>query len=212
MDTWKRPITETECKLIISTIQDGFLSREANPQVAFVLKTEANLGIRISDILKLKLRDFVRVNSEKEIITEDGTKQKVTTSEIYIRIIEKKTKKERNLPINQNFYDDLVSFVTGRKPRKGEEILPAKEQHIFTVGERWVEKVLRDACKYLGLPEDDISTHSFRKLYAMNMYDASGHNIFLVSKLLQHSSVACTQRYLGLVEQEMKDYSKSIYI
>ena len=62
------------------------------------------------------------------------------------------------------------------------------------------------------LPEDEISTHSFRKLYAMKMYEASGHDIHLVSKLLQHSSIACTQRYLGLVEDDLKDFSSSIYI
>lgn len=212
MDTWKRPITETEFQAIYDAIYHGFANHKPNPQVALILKAEANLGIRISDILTLKLKDFVKVSSLKELKDESGITNTINVSEIYIRITEKKTKKERNLPINPVFYEDLVGFTTERKPRKGEEQLPVKEQHIFTVDERWVQKILRKANTYLGYPEDDISTHSFRKLYAMKMYNASGHDIHLVSKLLQHSSVSCTQRYLGLVEEEVKDYSQSIYI
>lgn len=211
MDTWKKPITENEFHEIYDTIKNGFENHKGNPQIALILKAEANLGIRISDIMKLKLKDFVKITTEKEI-TEDGMKRNLTVNEIYIRIIEKKTKKPRNLPINPAFFDELVNFVTERKPMKGEEQLPVKEQHIFTVEERWVQKILRQALSYLGLPEDEISTHSFRKLYAMKMYEASGHDIHLVSKLLQHSSIACTQRYLGLVEDDLKDFSSSIYI
>lgn len=212
MDTWKRPITEEEFRSIYHTIYNGFSNHKPNPQVALILKAEANLGIRISDVLKLRLKDFIKINGTKEILLEDGRKQETVVSEIYIRILEKKTKKQRNLPINPLFYEDLVGFVTERKPRKGEELIPTKEQFIFTVDERWVQYVLRAANNYLGLPENEISTHSFRKLYAMNIYEASGHDIYLVSKLLQHSSVTCTQRYLGLVADDVKNFSQSIYI
>ena len=48
-------------------------------------------------------------------------------------------------------------------------------------------------------------THrSFRKFYATEIYKDSGYNIALVQQLLQHSSAAVTQRYIGIQQQEIE--------
>lgn len=49
-----------------------------------------------------------------------------------------------------------------------------------------------------------ISTHSFRKFYATEIYNDNGYNIVLVQQLLQHSSAAVTQRYIGIQQQELE--------
>ena len=55
---------------------------------------------------------------------------------------------------------------------------------------------------YLDIP--GISTHSFRKYYATEIYRNNGYNIALVQHLLQHSSAAVTQRYIGIQQREIE--------
>ena len=49
-----------------------------------------------------------------------------------------------------------------------------------------------------------ISTHRFRKWYASEIYKANGYDIVLVQRLLQHSSAATTQRYIGIEPQRIE--------
>ena len=51
---------------------------------------------------------------------------------------------------------------------------------------------------------EGISTHSFRKWYATEIYKNSGFDIALVQRLLQHSSAAVTQRYIGIEPQRIE--------
>ena len=57
---------------------------------------------------------------------------------------------------------------------------------IFPITTREVQKILARVCDYLGY--EGISTHSFRKWYATEIYKNNGFDIALVQRLLQHSS------------------------
>ena len=74
---------------------------------------------------------------------------------------------------------------------------------IFPITTREVQKVLARVCDYLGY--EGISTHSFRKWYATEIYKANGYDIALVQRLLQHSSAAVTQRYIGIEPQRIEE-------
>ena len=58
--------------------------------------------------------------------------------------------------------------------------------------------------KKLLIKYEGISTHSFRKWYATEIYKSSGYDIALVQRLLQHSSAATTQRYIGIEPQRIE--------
>ena len=79
-------------------------------------------------------------------------------------------------------------------------IKPAEK--MFPICERAVQKQLKLVCDYLGY--EGISTHSFRKWYATEIYKDSGYDIALVQRLLQHSSAAVTQRYIGIEPQRIE--------
>lgn len=53
-------LTTEQYKEIISTIKRGFLGHRPNERIATALMLEANLGLRISDVLKLRLNDIVQ--------------------------------------------------------------------------------------------------------------------------------------------------------
>ena len=88
----------------------------------------------------------------------------------------------------------LIIARFGRKSRKS--------RCIFPISERGVQKQLAIVCDYLGF--EGISTHSFRKWYATEIYKNNGFDIALVQRLLQHSSAAVTQRYIGIEPQRIE--------
>lgn len=81
---------------------------------------------------------------------------------------------------------------------------------MFTIKVRWVQKYIQKISFILGT--SDISTHSFRKTYAHIQYLDSQCNIELVRKLLNHSSVSVTQRYLGITDEEVNEASANFKI
>ena len=77
-----------------------------------------------------------------------------------------------------------------------------REQPMFPITQRAIQKQLAIVCDYLGY--EGISTHSFRKWYATEIYRNNGYDIALVQRLLQHSSAATTQRYIGIEPQRIE--------
>ena len=99
-------------------------------------------------------------------------------------LVEQKTKKARTFTVPLALYQFIRCYCLDHR-------IPA-ESIIFPLTERAVQKHLKLVCDYLGY--HGISTHSFRKFYATEIYKDSGYNIALVQQLLQHSSAAVTQR------------------
>jgi len=162
---------------IITTMKEGFCGCRPNERIATALVLEANLGLRISDILRLHLADIVR----------DGDRYRLD-------IVEQKTGKHRvfTVPLVIQQYIENYCLRNGIKPT----------DLIFPITERAVQKQIKLVCDYLGY--DGISTHSFRKWYATEIYKNNGYDITLVQRLLQHSSAAVTQRYIGLEPQRIE--------
>lgn len=170
-------LTTDQYQSIISTMKTGASTFRANPRIAAVLTAEANLGMRVGDILRLKLSDIVR----------DGGR-------LRLNIIEEKTGKRRTFSVPEEVYTFFCDYAAKRG-------LSADER-LFPITERAVQKYLKIVCDYLGYT--NISTHSFRKWYATDIYNATGHDIILVQKLLQHSSPSITRRYIGISDERIE--------
>jgi integrase len=64
--------------------------------------------------------------------------------------------------------------------------------------------IIKDAFARAMIEDDGrLGTHTLRKTWARKVYEASGHDILVVSAGLNHSSVAITQRYLEPDEEEV---------
>lgn len=171
-------LTKEQFEEIIDTMRKGGAYFRKNNRIATALVLEANLGLRIEDILKLKVNDIIM----------DGERYR-------LNIIEKKTSKKRTftvpLPIYQ--YIKLYAMENGIKD----------DEVLFPITERAVQKYLLKVADYLSY--ENIGTHSFRKFYATDIYNNNNYNIVLVQQLLQHSSVATTQRYIGITSQMQEE-------
>ena len=170
-------LTTEQYKEIIGTMKSGFCGFRPNERIATALVLEGNIGLRISDIVKLRPCDIVR----------DGDRHR-------LEITERKTGKKRvfTVPLVIQQYIENYCLRNGIK----------RDELIFTITERAIQKQLAIVCDYLGY--DGISTHSFRKWYATEIYKNNGYDIALVQRLLQHSSAAVTQRYIGIEPQRIE--------
>lgn len=171
MNKRTKALTTEQYKEIIQTMKQGFCGCRANDRIATALVLEGNLGLRVSDIIKLRPCDIVR----------DGDRYR-------LEITEQKTGKHRvfTVPLVIQQYIENYCLRNGIR----------RDDLIFPIMERAIQKQLHIVCDYLGY--EGISTHSFRKWYATEIYRANGCDIALVQRLLQHSSAAVTQRYIGI--------------
>ena len=177
MNKKTKALTTEQYTEIIKTMKEGSSAFRPNERIATALVLEGNLGLRISDILKLRPSDIVR----------DGNRYR-------LEITEQKTGKRRvfTVPLVIEQYIENYCLRNGI----------GRNDLIFPITERAVQKQLSLVCDYLGY--QGISTHSFRKWYATEIYKANGYDIALVQRLLQHSSAAVTQRYIGIEQQRIE--------
>lgn len=174
-------LTQEQYTTIITAIRGGFCAEnrryQPNDRIATALTLEANLGIRISDILHLHYYDII----------QDGDRYRLDISE-------QKTGKMRTFTVPA----EIRKYINQYRQRYG----MSEQQRLFDLSERQVQKHLAAACSLLNY--DGISTHSFRKFFATEIYINSGYNIELVRQLLQQSSAAVTQRYIGIQQKDVE--------
>ena len=170
-------LTTEQYNEIIDIMKTGFTGFRSNNRIATALVLEANLGLRISDILKLTLNDIIK----------DGNRYRLD-------ITEQKTGKKRMFTVPTEIYQYIKIYCleNGIQPH----------EQIFPITERAVQKQLKIVCDYLGY--DNISTHSFRKMFASQIYQNNDYNIILVQQLLQHSTPAVTQKYIGISSKDIE--------
>ena len=178
-------LTDDTFKLIIHTMREGFkyivdgIEKEFKPnnRVATALILEANLGLRIGDVLNLKFADIVK----------DGNRYR-------LNIIEEKTNKTRQFTVPLEIYSYIQEYVYRNN------IKPTAK--LFDITDRAIQKQIKIVCDYLKI--EGISTHSFRKYFATNLYVNNNYNIQLVKEILQHSSTAITQKYIGIQQKDIE--------
>ena len=178
-----RAVSKEEFELIIKTISTGFVLPDGrrvkpNERVATILTLQANLGLRVGDVVKLRLSD---------IVLENGR--------YHLDITEQKTQKTRNFTVPAEVYIYIQNYAIkrGLKPK----------QRLFDISFRTVQNHLQLTCDYLGFGHS-LGTHAFRKFFAQSIYENNNFDIVLVKELLQHSSVAITQRYVGVGSQRVE--------
>ena len=182
MNKRTKAIDEETYKLIITTMKNGFkhegVQYKPNERIATVLVLEYNLGLRVGDILNLKMDSFIK-----------------DCSRYRLDIYEQKTGKYRNFTIPNEVYHFVRDYAYAHNI--------SSKAKLFPITERAVLKHLKSICDYLGL--EGVGTHSFRKGFATNIYVNNNYNIQLVRTLLQHASINVTQRYIGIGSKELED-------
>ncbi len=181
-------LTEEQFIKIMSHIKHGFSysfkdkvkTFRPNQKLFITLLVQGTTGLRIGDVIKLEPRNIVGSN---------------------IRLIEEKTQKEQFREISDQTISLLNEYIIDQN-------ISPRDPIINRCSVRNVQKNLKIVTDHLGY--ENISTHSFRKYYGTSVYKESGFDIELVRRILNHSSVTTTQKYLGISKQEIDTISKSV--
>ncbi|MFT8871515.1 MAG: tyrosine-type recombinase/integrase [Sporolactobacillus sp.] len=150
-----------------------------------LFKLGVNTGLRISDLIDLRLSDIF---NEQLAFRE------------HLILKEKKTNKEKRIKLNDTVRDCLSAYIKSRPfDYQGYLFYSKKGGHI---GRIQVYRVLREAGTALDV--ENIGTHSMRKTWGYWTYKMSRYNIGLIMDTLNHSAPAITLRYIG-IDQDQKD-------
>lgn len=183
-----RPLDKEEFDQIIELLNTGFeYCDEKNkkhkfkpqPNVALAVSLEATLGLRISDILSLKVKNF---NKDR------------------LELIEKKTHKLQYRKIDPKISEYIRDYALSNNL--------GMNDYVINIKARWIQSRIKIIKDYLGLT--NISTHSFRKMFANYVYNKSNGDIELLKNMLNHSDISVTQKYLRTSQKKMDEYSESI--
>lgn len=178
-------LSDEQYKRSIELMRNGFVSASGavvkpNPRVAIIAVLQATLGLRLGDVLKLRMGSFLK----------DGERWRLD-------IMEQKTKKIRNFTVPVEVYSFVQQYML--------EMHISYDADLFDISERQVERHLNKVFEKMGLPLRNYGSHSYRKYFATKVYVENGMNIELVRVLLQHSSVATTQKYIGISRKNIED-------
>lgn len=141
-----------------------------------------NTGLRISDILPLRVSDF---RGKERLV-----------------LYEKKTGKRTEIPLNPVVRHDVELLTQGKED--GELLFPSRQERKkgepidYVTAYRWV----KNACAKAGI-EQYIGCHTLRKTYGYSMYKKY-RDVGALMKRFNHSSQTVTLRYIGL-SQEIED-------
>ena len=183
-----RPLEYDEYMTIITLCQKGFTYKDEygvkhifrpNKQLAMTFILQANLGLRISDVLKLKPSTF---KNDK------------------LEVIEKKTGKLQYRTINRNLKELIYEYALENNIKSNDYLIQVKV--------RAIQKQLAIIANYLNLT--NISSHSFRKLFGVTVYNKTNGNIELLKELFNHSNISTTQRYIKVSQKQIDEVSSSI--
>lgn len=169
-----QPIRDTER---IRDIAEYLKTKDEKYYVMFM--TGIYSGLRVSDILKLQIRD---VRGKKSI-----------------KVKEKKTGKVKMFAINPallKVFDDYCKD----KPDY-DYLIPSAKTRGKAVDRTYAWKVIKEAGQYFGI--SDLGTHSMRKTFGYHYYMQT-KDIAMLQKIYNHSHPSITLRYIG-IEQSTID-------
>ena len=147
-----------------------------------IIEVAIGTGLRVSELSNLKLEDLFLKKGQNSLIVRRG-----------------KGGKNRVVQYNAQLKDLIVEYLAYR-PSDSPYLFPSKHGEQITAS--GIQQVFKKWAGKASLPSR-YSIHSLRHTYAVRLYKASGYNLRLVQKQLGHSSVATTQVYADVLDEDV---------
>jgi integrase len=176
-----QPIRDLE---IIKEIKAYLLKRSERNYILFLFGI--NTGMRISDILKLRVRD-------------------VEGWSVFVR--EGKTRKTKEVRMPPELKKAVRQYIKGK--HKNEYLFRSRigKNKPITRGMAYV--ILQDIADEFNL--ERIGTHSFRKTYGYHHYKQF-KDVAVLQQMLNHSDPKITLRYIGITQDNLNAYQSKLKI
>jgi len=146
-----------------------------------------NSGLRISDLLKLKVGDIIDV------------KGKVKDR---IAIKEKKTGKPKDFPLGATAIRALKEYMDSKPDLdRNSYLFKSKKGDNKPISRQQAWAILNNAAKSVGITTK-VGTHTLRKTFGFHSFK-QGKDITLVQRLLNHSAPSITLAYIGITREDL---------
>ena len=162
------------------------LYRNQEYRMSLLIGCGSFFGLRISDLLTL-------------------TWSMVLDSDSFI-IIEKKTKKRREIKVNYGFQKHILDCYKKLNIKdKNEKCFISRKRTVYSV--QRINNLFKEIKVKYNLKVEHFSTHSMRKTFGRKIVEASKENsefaLIKLAELFNHADVQTTRRYLGLRSEEL---------
>ena len=151
-----------------------------------------NAGLRISDLLRLRILDVWDEGKPKDRIS----------------LREAKTNKYKDFPISNNAKVAIRDYLKTRTILNENEPLFLSRKNKGFLLRQQAYRILNDVAKAVGIKEK-IGTHTLRKTFGYHAFN-NGYDITLIQRLFNHSSPSITLRYIGITQEQMDDVYLSL--
>ena len=154
---------------------------------ALLFLTGINTGFRISDILRIKVKNVMAAGE----ITQ------------YLFIKESKTRKAANRIINPSFAKELKEYIEMFFLEPDDYLFFRQIDPTNHITRQYAWARLKKGAYKVGI--NNFGTHTMRKTFGYYAYQQT-KNIALVMRLLNHKSPHVTLRYIGVDQQEQDEF------
>jgi integrase/recombinase XerD len=137
-------------------------------------------GCRVSEALALQTTD---IRGETLTFRKSTTKGKLKTRVVDIQ-------------------PGLAQLLAEYQPAKEGALFPGMRGRSPTLTRFMADKILKDACKQIGL--EGISTHSFRRT-ALTMMSSAGIPLRVIQEISGHNDLGTLQRYLEVSPEQKRN-------
>lgn len=168
------------------------IKRSLHGRNALLFTLGINVGLRISDLLALKVGDLRGKSS--------------------VRVNEGKTGKLRTVTLNKTAKAAIKEHIAADTPATAYVFASPRTGKAISRVQAY--RVLNEAVERAGLTDKlggPIGTHSLRKTWGYHAYD-SGVDISLLMRAFGHSSQAVTLKYIGITADDIRDVYLAVEI
>lgn len=180
-------------------IQGNGQAKVLNPSEINRLFKELNKNPRNSCLFAICFFTGCRISEALHLHTTDIRDESIS----FRKAITKGKLKTRTIAINPA----LRRFLAAYHPRKSGPMFPGRTGQAEYLSRNAADKILRNACKTIGL--EGCSTHSFRRSALTNMY-RQGVPLRTIQKISGHSDLGTLQLYLEVSDEDMADAINSL--
>ena len=168
----------------IHAIQEDL--KEHNYRDYLIFEIGIYIGIRISDILNIKIKDIKNKDN--------------------LKIREIKTNKEKLMPIPNHLKKEIASYIEDNNLKENDYLFKSRKKKIKPITRVQAYNILKRVAKKYKL--ENIGTHTLRKTFGYHFYKKT-QDVALLMTILNHSDPSITLRYIGVQQDNVNKSLKN---
>jgi len=172
-------------KETLKRIKEVLLQQNSKYYIMFAIGI--NTGLRVSDILTLKVTD-IRGKS-------------------HVDIVEKKTKKHKRFLVNELLRQEIESYIASKDLSDDCYLIASRKGKNNPLSRFQAYRALNNTAKKLSL--SDIGTHTMRKTFGYWHYKQY-KDVAILQNIFNHSALSITLKYIGIdqdiIDRTMQDF------